>query len=120
VRLQSGGGAGVNRQRPPAEGLVAQLPWGTRLLADANMPTTDTAGGGSSQDIAIGFLGSDAWLFEAPMNANIFPEVLSGALQGRIRVNAYFGFLLPYGQSLSIASGSGFAAPTGAVTSITF
>jgi hypothetical protein len=35
-------------------------------------------------------------------------------------VYAYAAFLLRYGQSLAIASGSGFAAPTGAVSSIPF
>ena len=112
--------AAVEPGSVPAQGLVAQLPWGHRVYASANVPTTDTAGGGTNQDVALGFLGSDAWVFEGQMHTDVLPEVLSGNLQVRFRVYAYAAFLLRYGQSLAIAAGTGFAAPTGAVSSITF
>lgn len=112
--------AAVEPGSVPAQGLVAQLPWGHRIYASANVPLTDTAGGGSAQDIALGFLGSDCWWFEGQMHTDVFPELLSGTLQIRFRIYNYVAALVRYGQSLAIASGSGFAAPTGAVTSITF
>ena len=123
VESQSFGPFNVQAVEPgsvPAQGLVAQLPWGHRLLASANVPTTDTAGGGTNQDIALGFLGSDCWWFEGQMHTDVFPELLSGTLQIRFRIYNYVAMLVRYGQSLAIASGSGFSAPTGAVSSITF
>lgn len=108
---------GIEPDSVPAQGCVSQLPWGTRLYADPSVPTNDA---GAGQDIALAFLGSDAWLFEGDMHTDLFSEVLSGTLQIRFRVYAYCAFLLRYGQSLAIASGTGFAAPTGAVSSITF
>ncbi len=104
----------------PAQGLVAQLPWGHRVYASANVPTADTAGGGTGQDVAISFLGSDAWFFEGQMHTDVFPEILSASLAVRFRVYAYVGALVRYGQAIAIASGSGFSAPTGAVSSVTF
>ena len=112
--------AAVEPGSVPAQGLVAQLPWGHRVYASANIPTADTAGGGTAQDIALSFLGSDAWVFEGQMHTDVLPEVLSGNLQVRFRVYAYMAFLLRYGQSLAIASGSGFGAPTGVTSTVTF
>jgi hypothetical protein len=112
--------AAVEPSSVPAQGLVTQLPWGPSIYADANVTTADTAGSGSAQDIALGFLGSDAWLFEGDMRTRVMPELLSGTLQVRFQVYSYIAFLLRYGQSLAIASGTGFGAPTGAVASITF
>lgn len=110
----------VEQDSVPAQGLVAQLPWGHQMYASANIPTTDTAGSGTNQDIALGFLGSDCWWFEGQMHTDVFPELLSGTLQIRFRVYAYVAQLVRYGQSIAIASGTGFAAPAGAVSSVTF
>jgi hypothetical protein len=111
--------AAIEADSVPAEGQVMQLPWGPRVIQDANVTTTD-ATGGSAQDIAIGCLFDDAWLFEGEMRTRVLPEVLSGTLQVRIQVYNYVAFLLRYGQSLAIATGTGFSAPQGAVTSILF
>lgn len=100
----------------PAEGLVMRLPWGAPVYHDANVPTADTAGSGSGQDIAIGAVWDDAWLFEGEMRTRVLPEVLSGTLQVRIQVYNYVAFLLRYGQSLAIGSGTGFSAPSAVLT----
>lgn len=112
--------AALEADSVPAQGLVMQLPWGPSVYASANVPTTDTAGGGTLQDIGIAAQFSDAWAFEGQMHTDIFPEILSASLGVRFRVYAYCAFLMRYGQSIAIASGSGFAAPTGAVSSITY
>lgn len=112
--------AAVEADSVPAQGLVMQLPWGPRVYASANVPTTDTAGGGTGQDVAIAAQFSDCWAFEGQMHTDVFSEVLSANLSIRFRVYAYVADLVRYGQSLAIASGSGFAAPTGAVSSITY
>lgn len=97
----------------PAEGLATTLPY----LSDApvyitgNVPTTDTTGGGTSQDIAIGGLWNDAWLFESELRTDVFREVLSGSLGVRFRLFGYKAFAVRYGQSFAVATGSGFARP---------
>ena len=51
----------------------------------------------------------------------MFREVLSGSLGVRFQLYNYFAFLFRYGQSLCIATGTGFAAPAGQIdSSITF
>jgi HK97 family phage major capsid protein len=109
--------AAVEPTSVPAQGLVARLPWGTPVYASANIPTNDA---GAGQDIAIGALGSDGLVLEGQMHTDVFPELLSGTLQVRFRVYAYLGFGLRYGQGLAIASGTGFGAPTGVTSSVTF
>jgi HK97 family phage major capsid protein len=112
--------AAIESDSVPAEGQVARVPWGPAVFNDGNMPTTDAAGGGSNQDIALAAVFDDCWLFEGELRTRALPEVLSGTLQLRLQVYNYVAFLVRYGQSLAIASGSGFVAPTGAVSSITF
>jgi HK97 family phage major capsid protein len=93
----------------PAEGLVAQLPWGPRLYHDANVPTNVSG----TQDPVIGAVWDDCWLFEGEMRTRVLPEILSGTLQLRYQVYNYVAFLLRYGQSLVIATGAGLVSPTG-------
>ncbi len=112
--------AALEQDAVPAEGLVARMPCGPSIYHDANITTADTAGSGSAQDIALGCVWDDAWLFESEMRTRVLPEVPSGTLHIRLQVYAYVAFLLGYGQSLAIASGTGFSAPQGAVTSILF
>lgn len=101
-----------------AEGLVGSLPFvaDAPVYIDDNVPINDTTGGGSNQDIAISGLWDDAWLFKSPLRTDVFREVESGSLGVRFRVYNYAAFLVRYGQSFAVATGSGFAAPTGAFT----
>lgn len=105
-----------------AEGLVGTLPSvaDAPVYIDNNISTSDTTGGGSGQDYAIGGLFDDAWLFTSALRTDVFREVLSGSLGVRFRVYNYAASLLRYGQSFAVATGSGFAAPQGAVSSLTF
>jgi HK97 family phage major capsid protein len=96
-----------------AEGYVGNLAVGAPAYVDANVTTTDTAGSGSAQDIIFALKTDDAFLFEGDIRQRELPEVLSGTLQVRFQVYNYLAFLLRYGQSLAISSGTGFAAPSG-------
>lgn len=109
------------------EGLVGTLPFlsDTPVYVDDNIPTNDnTDGGGATRDIAISGNWDDAWLFEDALRTDVFREVLSGSLGVRFRVYNYAALLVRYGQSFAVATGSGFAAPTGtfsgSVSSLTF
>jgi len=101
----------------PAEGLVASLPFGPHnVYVDANIPTKDKEGvpGAGTADIALAAKFDDAWLFEGLLRTRALSEVLSGTLEIRFQVFSYYAFLMRYGQSLAIASGTGFAPPVGA------
>lgn len=96
------------------EGLVGSLPYvaDAPVYIDDNMGTADTTGGGSGQDYAIGGLFDDAWLFQSPLRTDVFREVLSGSLGVRFRIYNYAAFLVRYGQSFAVATGSGFIKPS--------
>ncbi len=96
---------------PP--GYKGQLALGFPVFTDPLVTTTDTAGGGTLQDIIIALKTPDAFLFEGELRQRTLPEVLSGTLQVRFQVYNYVAFLLRYAQSLAIISGSGMAAPSG-------
>jgi HK97 family phage major capsid protein len=98
-----------------AEGLVGSLPFlaDAPVYIDDNIGTADTTGGGTLQDYAISGLWDDAWLFKTPLRTEVFREVLSGSLGVRFRIYNYAAFLVRYGQSFSVATGSGFSAPVG-------
>jgi hypothetical protein len=106
--------AAVAEEELAAYGRVGTLPYlaDAPVYIDNNIPITDTAGGGSAQDIAIGALWSDLWLFMGDLRTNVFREVLSGSLGVRFQVYNYFAFLARYGQSIAVATGSGFAQPS--------
>lgn len=97
-----------------AEGLVGSLPYlaDAPVYIDDNIPTADTTGGGTGQDVAIAGLFDDAWLFNSPLRTDVFREVLSSNLGVRFRAYNYGAFLIRYGQSFAVATGSGFAAPS--------
>jgi HK97 family phage major capsid protein len=99
------------------EGLVGHVPFGPRAYISANVPTNDTTGGGSGQDLAISAKWDDLWLFEGDLRTRVLPEVLSGTLEIRFQVYNYVAFLARYGASLAIGTGTGFAAPVGAIDS---
>jgi HK97 family phage major capsid protein len=104
----------------PAEGFVGYLPFGPRVYIDGNVPTNDTTGGGTGQDVAFAAKWDDLWLFEGEPRFRVLSEVLSGTLELRYQVYNYVAFLARYGQSIALGTGSGFAAPAGAVSSIVF
>lgn len=96
-----------------AEGFVGNLVLGTPVFIDPNITVADTAGSGTGQDIAIALKTDDALLFEGAIRQRSLPEILSGTMQVRFQVYEYLAFLLRYDQALAIASGTGFAAPSG-------
>ena len=104
----------------PVEGLAGNVAFGPNAYISGNVPVTDTSGGGTGQDIAIGAKWDDLWLFEGSPTTRVLEEVLSGTLEVRFQMYNYIAFLVRYGQSISIAEGSGFAAPAGADTSVVF
>ena len=97
-----------------AYGQVGTLPHvaDAPVYIDNNVPVTDATGGGTNQDVAIGALWDDLWLFTGDLRTNAYREVLSGNLGVRFQVYNYFAFLARYGQSIAVATGSGFAAPS--------
>jgi hypothetical protein len=97
-----------------AEGLVGKLTYlaDAPVYIDDNISVTDTTGGGSGQDYAIAGLWDDAWLFSTAARTDVFREILSGSLGVRFRIYKYGAFLLRYGQSFAVATGSGFARPS--------
>lgn len=106
----------------PAEGYVGQVPFGPRVHIDANVPTTDGAGvpGAGTADIAIGAIWDDIWFFEGDLRTRVLSEVLSGTLQVRFQVYNYVAMLARYGPSITLAYGTGLAAPTGDGGAIAF
>ena len=107
----------------PAEGLAGRVPFGPNVYIDGNVPTNDNGSGVQSgtYDVAFGAKWDDLWLFEGDLRTRVLPEVLSGTLEIRFQVYNYLAFLVRYGQSISQAQGSGFAAPVGSIDgSITY
>lgn len=110
-----------------AEGLVGTLPFlaDAPVYIDDNIPTNDAGSGtgsGGSDDVAIAALWDDVWLFNGDLRTNVYNEILSATLGVRFQLYNYHALLVRYGQSLCVASGTGFAAPTGPTnyTSILF
>lgn len=107
-----------NGGEEPAEGLVGRVPYGPHnIYVDANVPITDASGvpGAGTADISIGAKWDDIWLFEGALRTRVLNEVLSGTLEVRFQVFSYYALLIRYGQSLAIATGTGFAAPSAAL-----
>ena len=107
-----------------AEGLVATLPFlfDAPLYIDDNVPTTDASdvAGAGTADVAFAALWDDLWLFQSPMRTNVYREVLSSSLGVRFQVYSYAAFLARYGQSIAIATGTGFGAPVGTTSSVLY
>ena len=112
-----------NAGNDPAEGRVGRLPYGPHgIYIDANIPTKDEAGayGAGTSDVIIVGKFDDAWLFEGALRTRALQEVLSGTLEVRFQAFEYMAFLVRYGQSLAIVTGSsstaGLPAPEGGST----
>ena len=107
-----------------AEGLVGTLPFlaDVPVYIDNNIPTNDNAGTPltGTDDVAIGALWDDVWLFKSDLRTNVYREILSGSLGVRFQLYNYAAMLVRYGQSLAVATGTGFSAPAGTVTSVLF
>lgn len=97
----------------PFEGRVADLPFGPAAYMDANVPITDSSGtpGGGTADIALACIWDDIWFFEGDLRTRVLSEVLSGTLELRFQVFNYVALLSRYGPSITIGTGTGFAAP---------
>ena len=107
----------------PFEGLAGRMPFGPNVYIDANVPTTDNGSGAltGTNDLAIAAKWDDLWLFEGNLRTRVLPEILSGTLEIRYQVYNYVAFLVRYGQSITLAQGTGFGAPTSALdSSVTF
>jgi hypothetical protein len=114
----------VEQDPSPAQGKVGHLPFGPDYHIDGNVPLVATAAGaisGGANDLAVAAKWDDLWLFEGNLRTRVLSEVLSGTLQLRFQAYNYVAFLVRYGQSITVAQGTGFAAPTAAGdTSITY
>jgi HK97 family phage major capsid protein len=107
----------------PFEGLAGRVPFGPAAYIDGNVPVTDNGSGvlSGTYDLAIGAKWDDLWLFEGDLRTRVLPEVLSGTLEVRFQLYNYVAFLVRYGQSITLAQGSGFGAPASAIdSSVTF
>ena len=103
-----------------AQGLAGTTNFGAPIYIDDNIGTADVTGGGSGQDYALAALWDDLWLFLGDMRTNVYREVLSGSLGVRFQIYNYAAFLARYGQSIAVATGTGFSAPYGAVSTLTY
>jgi hypothetical protein len=100
-------------EQAPFEGYLGKVPFGPKLYIDANMPVNDALGvpGAGANDIAIGAIWDDLWLMEGDVRMDVFDQTLSGTLEIRFRLYNYATLLQRYGASVTIGSGTGFAAP---------
>lgn len=100
----------------PAEGLAGMTNLGSPVYIDDNVPTNDNGSGSpvsnGTHDVGFAALWDDLWLFRGQTRTEVFREVLSGSLGVRFQLSEYDAFLERYGQSVAIASGSGFAQPS--------
>lgn len=107
-----------------AEGLVGMLPSvaNAPVYIDDNVPTNDNNGTPltGTNDIALAALWDDVWLFEGALRTNVYREILSGSLGVRFQLYNYAAMLVRYGQSLAVATGTGFSGPAGTTTSVLF
>jgi hypothetical protein len=101
----------TNADQVPAQGRAGQFPFGPSVYIDPNVPTD----AGGIQDVAIAAKWDDLWLFEGAPRFRVLPEVLSGTLEVRFQLYNYVAFLVRYGQSIAIATGTGFAPPASAL-----
>jgi len=97
----------------PYEGYAGRLPYGPRVYIDANVPITDNGSGasGGSNDIVVGAIWDDLWLFEGDLRTRVLTEVLSGTLELRFQVYAYIAFLARYGVSIALGTSPAFSQP---------
>lgn len=106
----------------PAQGFAGRTNFGAEVYVDDNIPINDNAGTPltGADDVVIGALWDDLWLFQGDLRTNVYREVLSGTLGVRFQVYNYAAFLTRYGQSIAVATGTGLSAPQGAVSSLLY
>jgi HK97 family phage major capsid protein len=101
----------------PPEGLMFQTPLGPNVYGTNNIHTKDNGKGvyteAGTNDYLLTGKFDDVWFFESDLRTRVLPEVASGTLQVRFQCYAYVGSLVRYGQSLAVAYGKPFEAPTG-------
>lgn len=93
-------------------GVIASLP----VYLDANIPTTLTAGAGSSgtEDMLLVGRLEDAWLWESTPRFRVLPDVLSGTLTTRLQLFEYVAFTAArYPKSFCTVTDTGLADPGG-------
>ena len=103
----------VEQAEAPFEGYVGDVPFGPKAYIDANVPITDNGSGalGGSNDISLGAIWDDLWLFEGDLRTRVLSEVLSGTLELRFQVYGYLAFLSRYGVSITISYGGAYGQP---------
>jgi hypothetical protein len=103
----------IEQNPAPYEGLAGHTPFGPNVYIDANVPITDNGSGSltGSNDVVIGAIWDDIWLFEGDLRTRVLSEVLSGTLELRFQVYGYLALLSRYGTSITIAEGTAFGQP---------
>jgi len=92
-----------------AEGYVGKM-FGLPVIVDPNIPTN--LGTGLNQDPVIVMKADDTWLYEGPLNTQVFSETFSNNLSLFARVYAYFALANRLNQSIAVINGTGLVAPT--------
>ncbi len=96
-----------SRRRARSEPLL-----GLRVIADANLPTTQ--GSGTNEDVAIVTRAADNYLYELPGGpvTRVFEDVLSGNLAVRLQLYSYIAFTSELRSTANASiSGTGMATP---------
>jgi hypothetical protein len=115
----------IEHDPTPFEGYAGRVPFGPNAYIDGNVPITDNGSGapGGANDVAIGAIWDDCWLFEGDLRTRVLTEVLSGTLELRYQVFGYICFLSRYGVSITITTGAALSAPftlSGATNGVAF
>ena len=91
-----------------AEGYVGKM-FGLPVIVDPNIPIT--TGVGANQDPIIVMKADDTWLYEGPLNVQVFSETFSNNLSLFARVYAYFALANRLNQSIAVINGTGLVSP---------
>jgi len=92
-----------------AEGYVGTM-FGLPVIVDPNIPIN--TGVGANQDPIIVLRAEDTWLYEGPLNLQVFSETYSNNLSLFARVYAYFALANRLNSSIAVINGTGLVAPT--------
>ena len=92
-----------------AEGYVGTM-FGLPVIVDPNIPIN--TGVGTNQDPIIVVRAEDTWLYEGPLNLQVFSETYSNNLSLFARVYAYFALANRLNTSIAVINGTGLVAPT--------
>ena len=97
------------QQSGNAEGYVGKL-FGISTIVDPNIPIN--LGAGVNQDPIIVLRAEDTWLYEGPLNTQVFAETYSNNLSLFARVYAYFALANRLNSSIAVINGTGLVTPT--------